>query len=165
MKASVWKIFALILVIFIMGQVGGSCQNCIELLVVITSPSNGATVSDMVELKASVVGSLASSVTRVEFTITGGPVPSILTAYPPSYSTEWDTTTFANGTYAIKAKAYASGGKTAESMAITVNVNNDIKWTFMVYINGDNNLEGAAIGDLDEMKTVGSTDKLNIIVQ
>lgn len=166
MKASVWKIFVLILVIFIMGQIGGSCSNCIELLVVITSPSNGATVSDMVELKASVVGSLASSVTRVEFTITGGPyAPSILTAYPPSYSTEWDTTTFANGTYSIKAKAHASGGKIAESMAVTVNVNNDIKWTFMVYINGDNNLEGAAIGDLDEMKTVGSTDKLNIIVQ
>lgn len=166
MKSSVLKLLALILVVFIMGQVGGSCQNCIELLVVITNPAGGSTVSDMVELKASVVGSLASSVTRVEFTITGGPyLPCVFTAYPPSFSTDWDTTTFDNGTYSIKAKAYASGGKTAESMAVTVNVNNDIKWTFMVYMNGDNNLEGAALGDLDEMKTVGSSNKLNIIVQ
>jgi len=166
MKSLVLKFLALVLVVFIMGQVGGSCQNCIELLVVITNPTNGTTVSDMVELKASVVGSLASSVTRVEFTITGGPyLPSILTAYPPSYSTDWDTTVFPNTSYSIKAKAYASGGKTAESPTINVHVNNDIKWTFMVYMNGDNNLESAALGDLDEMKTVESTNKLNIIVQ
>lgn len=166
MKSLVLKFLALVLVVFIMGQVGGSCQNCIELLVVITNPTNGTTVSDMVELKASVVGSLASSVTRVEFTITGGPyLPSILTAYPPSYSTDWDTTVFPNTSYSIKAKAYASGGKTAESPTINVNVNNDIKWTFMVYMNGDNNLESAALGDLDEMMDVGSTNKLNIIVQ
>jgi len=166
MKALVWKFLVLVLVVFIMGQVGGSCSNCIDLLVVITSPTNGSTVSDMVELKASVVGSLASSVTRVEFTITGGPYPpSIFTAYPPSYSTDWDTTTFVNGTYSIKAKAYASGGTTRESPTISVTVNNDIKWTFMVYINGDNNLESVVQADLNEMMAVGSTNKLDIIVQ
>ncbi|MGB9681689.1 MAG: clostripain-related cysteine peptidase [bacterium] len=166
MKSLVLKFFTLVLVIFIMGQVGGSCQNCIDLLVVIANPVSGSTVSDMVELKASVVGSLASSVTRVKFTITGGSYPpSIFTAYPPSYSTSWDTTTFDNGTYLIKAEAYTSGGKTAESPAINVTVNNDIKWTFMVYMNGDNNLESAALDDLGEMKTVGSNNKLNVIVQ
>ena len=166
MKALVWKFLVLVLIVFIMGQIGGSCSNCINLLVVITSPTNGATVSDMVELKASVVGSLASSVTRVEFTITGGPYPPcIFTAYPPSYSTDWDTTTFVNGTYSIKAKAYTSGGTTSESPAISVTVNNNIKWTFMVYINGDNNLESVVQADLNEMMAVGSTDKLDIIVQ
>jgi len=38
------------------------------------------------------------------------------------------------------------------------------EWTFMVYLDGDNNLEGAALYNLNQMETVGSTDKVNIIV-
>jgi len=38
-------------------------------------------------------------------------------------------------------------------------------WTFMVYLDGDNNLEGAAIDDLNEMEMVGSSKGVNIIVQ
>jgi hypothetical protein len=39
------------------------------------------------------------------------------------------------------------------------------KWTFMVYVDGDNNLEGAAIDDFLEMAQVGSTPEMNILVQ
>ena len=39
------------------------------------------------------------------------------------------------------------------------------KWTWLVYMAGDNNLEGAGRADLVEMKAVGSTDKVNVIVQ
>ena len=39
------------------------------------------------------------------------------------------------------------------------------KWTFMVYIDGDNNLEGAAIDDFLEMASVGSSKEVNIVVQ
>lgn len=39
------------------------------------------------------------------------------------------------------------------------------KWTFMVYMAGDNNLEGAGIRDLSEMKQVGSTSEVNIVVE
>jgi len=39
------------------------------------------------------------------------------------------------------------------------------KWTFMVYLDGDNNLEGAAIDDFLEMATVGSNSDINIVVQ
>jgi len=39
------------------------------------------------------------------------------------------------------------------------------KWTFMVYMDGDNNLDTAAIADLEEMKAVGSNSKVNIVVQ
>ena len=39
------------------------------------------------------------------------------------------------------------------------------KWTVMVYINGDNNLESAGIVDINEMEEVGSTDDVNIVVQ
>jgi hypothetical protein len=38
-------------------------------------------------------------------------------------------------------------------------------WTFMVYLDADNNLEGAGIEDLNEMEMAGSTDNVNIIVQ
>jgi Clostripain family len=39
------------------------------------------------------------------------------------------------------------------------------KWTVMVYIAGDNNLDSAGTVDLNEMKRVGTTDQLNVIAQ
>lgn len=39
------------------------------------------------------------------------------------------------------------------------------QWTWLVYMAGDNNLEGAGRDDLAEMKQVGSTADVNIIVQ
>ncbi|MDI6752400.1 MAG: clostripain-related cysteine peptidase [bacterium] len=39
------------------------------------------------------------------------------------------------------------------------------EWTFMVYLDGDNNLEKYGIDDFLEMAQIGSTDKINIIVQ
>ncbi len=38
-------------------------------------------------------------------------------------------------------------------------------WTVMVYINGDNNLEGAGVKDVNEMERIGSTKDVNIVVQ
>jgi hypothetical protein len=38
-------------------------------------------------------------------------------------------------------------------------------WTFMVYLDGDNNLEAAGIKDLNEMEMIGSTSAVNIVVQ
>ncbi|MBN2087985.1 peptidase C11 [candidate division KSB1 bacterium] len=39
------------------------------------------------------------------------------------------------------------------------------KWTVMVYLAGDNNLDSAGVVDLLEMKEVGSTSDINIIAQ
>jgi len=39
------------------------------------------------------------------------------------------------------------------------------KWTFMVYMAGDNNLDGAALRDIAEMAKAGSTKDVNILVQ
>ncbi|MGC9350008.1 MAG: clostripain-related cysteine peptidase [Anaerolineae bacterium] len=39
------------------------------------------------------------------------------------------------------------------------------KWTFMVYLAGDNNLSMAGEKDLNEMRRVGSTDDVNIIAE
>ena len=44
-------------------------------------------------------------------------------------------------------------------------VRSTAEWTVMVYMDGDNNLEGQAIGDFLEMSDVGSTADLNIVVQ
>ena len=38
-------------------------------------------------------------------------------------------------------------------------------WTVMVFLNGDNDLDNHAIADLNSMERVGSSDKVNIIVQ
>jgi hypothetical protein len=38
-------------------------------------------------------------------------------------------------------------------------------WTFMVFVNADNNLEDAGLDDLLEMSEVGSTDEVNVLVQ
>jgi hypothetical protein len=39
------------------------------------------------------------------------------------------------------------------------------EWTWLVYMAGDNNLEGAGDADLQEMQQVGSTPKVNVLVQ
>jgi len=39
------------------------------------------------------------------------------------------------------------------------------EWTFMVYLDGDNNLEDAGIDDFLEMASVGSDSNINIVVQ
>jgi len=38
-------------------------------------------------------------------------------------------------------------------------------WTVMVYMAGDNNLDSAGVVDLKEMKKVGSTKQMNVVVQ
>ena len=38
------------------------------------------------------------------------------------------------------------------------------EWSFMVYLDSDNNLESAGIEDLNEMEEAGSTDEVNIVV-
>lgn len=39
------------------------------------------------------------------------------------------------------------------------------RWTIMVYLAGDNDLDSAGVADLGEMKTVGSSDHLAIVAQ
>jgi len=38
-------------------------------------------------------------------------------------------------------------------------------WTFMVYLDGDNNLESCGVEDFMEMASVGSNAQVNIVVQ
>ncbi|UCH89718.1 MAG: hypothetical protein JSV49_03455 [Thermoplasmata archaeon] len=49
--------------------------------------------------------------------------------------------------------------------AVSAESEDKAKWTFMVYLDADNNLESAGVEDVNEMETVGSTDDVNILVQ
>ena len=39
------------------------------------------------------------------------------------------------------------------------------EWTILCYLAGDNNLDGAAVADINEMEVVGSTAQVNVVVQ
>ncbi len=39
------------------------------------------------------------------------------------------------------------------------------EWTFLMFLNGNNNLDYAATEDVNEMEEVGSTDSVNVVVQ
>ena len=39
------------------------------------------------------------------------------------------------------------------------------EWTVLCYLAGDNNLDGAAVEDINEMEVVGSTDQMNMVAQ
>ncbi len=59
----------------------------------------------------------------------------------------------------------ASGLSAQASAPLEVMDQSTAEWTFMVFVAGDNNLEDAALGDVNEMERVGSTDQVNILVQ
>ncbi len=76
--------------------------------------------------------------------------------------------------------AFAAGIQTctlvvqdAEGLSGTASVDFDVQnggtthasWTVMVFMNGDNDLEEWALGDMNELEQVGSTDDVNFIVQ
>jgi len=53
----------------------------------------------------------------------------------------------------------------ADALNAIEDIETDANWTFMVYLDGDNDLEAAAILDMNEMESVGSTSNVNIVVQ
>lgn len=50
-------------------------------------------------------------------------------------------------------------------LAVSVVFSATKEWTFMVYLDGDNNLEPESIDDFNEMAAVGSNDNVNIVLQ
>ena len=63
-------------------------------------------------------------------------------------------------------KKVASGKtRAAPKTKAASKANTPAKWTVMVYLAGDNNLDGAGVTDLMEMKKVGSNGDLNVVAQ
>jgi hypothetical protein len=67
-------------------------------------------------------------------------------------------------TYYYRAYTYNSEKEYSQYMENFVVLKND-NWTILVYMDGDNNLEGNAILDINEMEAVDLPDNVNVIVQ
>ncbi|MFP2911115.1 S8 family serine peptidase [Pyxidicoccus sp. 3LFB2] len=85
----------------------------------ITSPAGGSTVSGTATLSASASDNVG--VARVEF-FAGTALVGTATAAP--YSVSWNTTSVANGTYALTTKAYDAANNVGTSSTVSVTVNN-----------------------------------------
>jgi subtilisin family serine protease len=82
----------------------------------ITSPTNGSTVSGSVSVAANATDNVG--VARVEFYVDGN-LKNTDSTLP--YSWSWDSTTVANGSHAISAKAFDAAGNSAlDSVTVTV---------------------------------------------
>jgi hypothetical protein len=88
--------------------------------VTVTSPSGGATVFGTITVAANASDNVA--VAGVQFFIDGAPLGAEDTSAP--YSATWDTTTAANASHAVTARARDAAGNTAVSAAVTVTVAN-----------------------------------------
>jgi parallel beta-helix repeat protein len=88
--------------------------------VVVTSPSNGTSVSGNINVSAS--ASDNTGVSGVQFTLNGASLNSERT-FPP-YTTAWNTLSTANGSYQLAAVARDAAGNRATSAVVTVTVNN-----------------------------------------
>ena len=85
----------------------------------ITAPANGATVAGMVSVNATASDNVG--VTKVEFYV-DGVLKSTDTTSPYSFS--WDSTSVANGSHSLTAKAYDAALNVGTSTAVSVTVNN-----------------------------------------
>jgi hypothetical protein len=85
----------------------------------ITSLSNGQTVSGTITITASASDDVG--VEKVQFIAAGTYLGYVLS---PPYSRTWDTTTVANGTYAIGVRAVDAAGNTSGWIGIWLTVNN-----------------------------------------
>ena len=89
--------------------------------VAVTAPASGATVGgNAVTLTASASDNVA--VASVQFSVDGATVGSPITSAP--YTTSWDSTTVANGSHTITARAVDTSGNAATSSAVSVTVSN-----------------------------------------
>jgi chitinase len=86
----------------------------------ISSPTNGATVSGVVNVTANATDNVG--VATVQFQVDGANAGGLDGATPYAYS--WDTTKLANGTHRLDAIAKDAAGNTTTSALLTVTVNN-----------------------------------------
>ena len=76
---------------------------------------------------------------------------------------------FVNGGFNMK-KTIANSEMTVPAASAAASVEpttraGQAEWTIMVFVNGKNNLEKFALRDVNEMEMIGSTDKVNVVVQ
>src|SRR3989442_5927806 len=94
-----------------------------SLIITVTSPASGSTVSGTVPVTASVTSVGALTVAGVQFKLDGNNLGAEDTTAP--YSVPWDTTTAGNGSHTLTAVASDSLGMLWTSDLVTVTVVND----------------------------------------
>src|SRR5438552_7258461 len=98
-----------------------------SLIVTVTSPASGSTVSGTVPVTASVTSVGALTVAGVQFKLDGNNLGAEDTTAP--YSVSWNTTTASNGSHTLTAVARDSLGMLWTSDPVTVRVFNDATQT------------------------------------
>ena len=97
-------------------------------------PSDGATLSGLTEYLDSTA---SSGVTQVQYELSGGTLSgqAIATATPTivGWAAVWNTTTVANGSYALTSVASYAGGVSGTSGLVTLTVDNPAPSTTVVY--------------------------------
>jgi hypothetical protein len=104
-------------------------------VVSVTSPTNGETVSGLVDVSVGATDNVA--VEKVELRIDGNLLDTDFTS---PYLFSWDTTQVTNNSHTIQAKAYDTSGNTATSTLVTVTVDNTSS-TKPGDLNGDNKVD------------------------
>src|SRR3989344_1133457 len=90
--------------------------------VIITNPTNGATVTGTINIKVNITDDLG--VTKVEFYKDSDPTP-IATDTTDSFETTWDTNSVADGNHSLYAKAYDIANVVTSTL-VTVTVANTV---------------------------------------
>ncbi|HYH96700.1 M20/M25/M40 family metallo-hydrolase [Hyalangium sp.] len=101
------------------GSVSGGSSDTTPPMAAITAPAAGSTVTGAATIAVSASDDVA--VSRVEFFVDGALKGSDTTS---PYSYAWATTTSANGSRVLVAKAYDAAGNVGTSASVTVTVNN-----------------------------------------
>src|SRR5258708_951774 len=125
MLESMKAVWAALLMVFGFAWIPSQAQAQLglgSLVLTMTSPASGSTVSGTVPVSASVSIVGALTVSSVQFQLDGGNLGAPDTSAP--YSVSWNTTTTGNGSHTLRAVARDLLGVQYTSNAVTVTVSN-----------------------------------------
>ncbi len=100
----------------------------------------------------------------------GVKIGNIVSSTPNTGSYAWTAGNYEGGAasagtgYTVKIQEISTGVVDSSDASFEI-TEPSTAWTIMVYLDGDNNLEGMGISDFMEMSSVGSTADVNIVVQ
>ncbi len=123
---------------------------------VITSPAAGAALANSVSV--SVTGSDNVGVTKIEWYLDGALKSSSATS---SASFSWNTTTSANGSHTLMAKAYDAAGNVGSSASFSVSVNNPVADTTAPVASVGSPVNGSTVAGTISVAVSGS-DKVGV---
>ena len=102
------------------GSTGGSTPPAVS----VSSPTNGATVSGMMNVTATATPAGGATITSVQVLLDGANAGAPITT--PPYTMSWNTATASNGSHILSANATDSKGNVGASAGVGVTVNNAV---------------------------------------